>query len=150
MTLPAEIFKACDIRGIVRADAKAFAARVLGRRARRLAKAGAGLARAGADERHEVRIAAKKLRYAAEFFAALFPRKRARSYRDALAGLQQALGEWNDAAVAPRIAAAIAGPAAPSAVAIEAWSAARTGDVAARLDEAWAAFAGARPFWTRD
>jgi inorganic triphosphatase YgiF len=130
--------------------AQRYAARVLERRASRLAKAGGRLAHAGTDERHEVRIAAKKLRYATEFFAALYPKKRARAYRDALAGLQQVLGEWNDAAVAPRIAAAIAGPAAPAAVVIEAWAAGRAGDAVRRLDAAWARFVEAKPFWTRD
>lgn len=126
-----------------------FAVRVLGRRATRLARAGAKLAVAGTDERHALRIASKKLRYAAGFFAAWFPKKRTRAYRDALAHLQQALGEWNDAAVAPRIAASIAGPTAPAAVAIEAWAAGRARDAARRLDAAWMRFAAAKPFWTR-
>ncbi|MBE7521878.1 MAG: CHAD domain-containing protein [Burkholderiales bacterium] len=126
-----------------------LAARILERRAARLARAGARLARAGSEERHAVRIAAKKLRYATEFFAALFPRKRTRVYRDALAGLQQVLGEWNDAAVAPRIAATIAGPAAVATVAIEAWAAGRASDAARRLDDAWAHFVAAKPFWSR-
>lgn len=130
-------------------SAMRFAVRVLDRRASRLARAGAKLAVAGTDERHAVRIAAKKLRYAAEFFAAWFPRKRTRAYRDALALLQQVLGEWNDAAVAPRIAASIAGPTAPAAVAVDAWAAGRAGDAARRLDAAWARFAVAKPFWTR-
>ena len=129
--------------------AQRYAARVLERRAGRIARAGAGLARAGTDERHAVRIAAKKLRYATEFFAALFPRKRTRAYRDALADLQEILGEWNDAAVAPRIAATLAGPVSPAAVAIEAWSAGRAGDTGERLDAAWSRFVAAKPFWIR-
>lgn len=132
-----------------REPAQRHAARVLGRRAERIARAGAGLARAGADERHAVRIAAKKLRYATEFFAALFPRKRTRAYRDALADLQEILGEWNDAAVAPRIAATLAGPASAAAVAIEAWAAGRAGDTGKRLEAAWSHFAAVKPYWTR-
>ncbi|MCE7878003.1 MAG: CHAD domain-containing protein, partial [Betaproteobacteria bacterium PRO3] len=121
----------------------------LARRHRRLLRAGEGLAACTPEERHAFRIAAKKLRYATEFFAALFPRKRTRVYRDALAGLQQVLGEWNDAAVAPRIAATIAGPAAVATVAIEAWAAGRASDAARRLDDAWAHFVAAKPFWSR-
>ena len=55
------------------------------------------------QHRHKLRIQAKKLRYAAEFFAPAFPRKRAtRRRKDFVASLQQlqdALGELNDIAV---------------------------------------------------
>ena len=52
-----------------------------------------------------VRIAAKKLRYVAEFFAtALDARKRARTIVDALAALQDVLGRGNDAVTAARLA----------------------------------------------
>lgn len=132
-----------------REPATRFAARVLERRAIRLTAAGGALARAGVDERHAVRIAAKKQRYATECFASLFPRRRTRVYREALAGLQQVLGEWNDAAVAPRVVAAIAGPASLATVAIEAWSAGRAASTARHLDSAWSTFAEAKPFWTR-
>ncbi|CAG0974335.1 Inorganic triphosphatase [Burkholderiales bacterium] len=129
--------------------ARRFAARLLDRRARRLARAAARLAEAGPDERHAIRIAAKKLRYAAEFFATLFPRKRSRAYRRALADLQDELGAFNDATVAPRITAALAGPTASATVAVEAWSAARAGASAPRLADAWARFAAVAPFWSR-
>ena len=131
------------------ASAGKLAARVLEQRARRLAKAGDGLADAGVEARHAVRIAAKKLRYATEFFATLFPRKRARAYRDALAALQDVLGAFNDAAIAARVAGVLAGPTAAATVAIEAWSAARIADLSAAIDEAWATYAKARPFWSR-
>jgi CHAD domain-containing protein len=65
--------------------ARKFAARIIDKRARRLAKAGAHLAHASVEARHATRIAAKKLRYATEFFATLFPRRRTKAYRDALA-----------------------------------------------------------------
>jgi len=47
-----------------------------------------------------VRIAAKNLRYAAEFFQSLYPARRLRPYVEALTGLQGALGQLNDASVA--------------------------------------------------
>ena len=55
-------------------------------------------------KRHETRIQAKKMRYAAEFFAPLFSAKRVRAYRKSLATLQQVLGAANDAAVATTLA----------------------------------------------
>src|SRR5450830_1896848 len=50
--------------------------------------------------RHRVRIAAKKARYAAEFFSDLLPAKPAKRYVRALSALQDKLGHLNDLAVA--------------------------------------------------
>ena len=130
-------------------DARPYAARLIEKRARRLAKAARALAQGGVEERHAIRIAAKKLRYATEFFATLFPAKRARAYRKALAALQDELGAFNDAAVAPRVAAAIAGPTSAATVAIEAWSAGRAGASTRGLELAWSAFERTAPFWKK-
>lgn len=56
-----------------------------------------------APGRHRVRIAAKKARYAAEFFRDLLPVKPARKYISALSDLQDRLGRLNDLAVADRL-----------------------------------------------
>ena len=54
-------------------------------------------------ERHEARIALKKLRYAAEFFESLFGRQKAiRAYIHILVALQDGLGGFNDLAAANR------------------------------------------------
>jgi triphosphatase len=47
-----------------------------------------------------VRIAAKKVRYATEFFQSLYPAKRVQPFVKALTTLQDRLGWLNDAAVA--------------------------------------------------
>jgi triphosphatase len=61
------------------------------------------MARLGAPGRHRLRIQAKKLRYAVEFFTSLFTSrrqiKRRRSLLQALEQLQDSLGELNDIAV---------------------------------------------------
>jgi CHAD domain-containing protein len=75
-----------------------FAARVLQKRHRQLRKRGKHIATLSPPERHAVRIAAKKLRYAAEFFLSLYPRKQTHEYIAALSGLQDVLGALNDAA----------------------------------------------------
>jgi CHAD domain-containing protein len=81
-----------------------FAAHLLERHHRRLKKRGDHLAKLGDDARHRARIEAKKLRYATEFFACLWPGKRAQErhkrYREALEELQDHLGGLNDIAVA--------------------------------------------------
>ncbi|MBQ5947179.1 CHAD domain-containing protein [Massilia sp. ST3] len=53
--------------------------------------------------RHRVRIAAKKARYASEFFRDLLPGKRAKRYTACLSALQDRLGLLNDFAVADRL-----------------------------------------------
>jgi CHAD domain-containing protein len=54
---------------------------------------------------HEVRIAAKKERYAREFFAALSHDRKAKKRHDLLSGMQDELGEINDAFVARQLVA---------------------------------------------
>jgi inorganic triphosphatase YgiF len=121
---------------------------LLKRRHHALVALGADLAHAAPEARHAARLAAKKLRYAAEFFASLSPRKKTRTYRKALAALQEELGAWNDAAVAARIAAQIDGPQSPAAAALEGWAAAQGASRSEALAGAWAKFAKARPFWS--
>jgi CHAD domain-containing protein len=53
-----------------------------------------------AAKRHKVRIHAKRLRYALEFFRSMLTRKTRKQVEDALGNLQSVLGEGNDAAVA--------------------------------------------------
>jgi CHAD domain-containing protein len=57
-------------------------------------------ARLSRRERHRVRIHAKRLRYALDLLRFALPQKSTADYVDALAGLQDTLGELNDAAVA--------------------------------------------------
>jgi len=56
-----------------------------------------------APARHKVRIAAKKARYAAEFFRDLLPAKEVKAYVKSLSALQDRLGHLNDLAVAARL-----------------------------------------------
>jgi inorganic triphosphatase YgiF len=131
--------------------ARAFAATLLARRHRRLVQRGDRLATATTEERHAVRIAAKKVRYAAEFFAPLFAPKRTRAFLKALGRLQDALGHWNDAATAMRLAAELAGDDHGAAAgAVKGWAAARAAALDADVGRAWTRFAAAPRFWTRD
>lgn len=56
-----------------------------------------------APARHRVRIAAKKARYAAEFFHDLLPKKEVKAYVKCLSGVQDRLGHLNDLAVAGKL-----------------------------------------------
>jgi CHAD domain-containing protein len=76
---------------------------ILGRCHEKLIKSGKRLAHGTPEERHRVRIAAKKARYATEFFQSLHPARRVKRYLGCLAALQDTLGGLNDAAVADRL-----------------------------------------------
>jgi CHAD domain-containing protein len=98
-----------------------FSRQVLARDQAALLRRGRRLAHADAAARHRLRIAAKKTRYASEFFQSLHPRKRVKPYVATLTELQDALGWLNDAAVADGLlttlqqtgtdSAALSGPA---------------------------------------
>ncbi len=84
----------------------------LRRRRKKIIKKGRQLDVLGKQDRHELRIRIKKLRYAAEFFAGAFPGKKAGRRReqfvDRLEKLQDALGELNDIAVHEELTAQVA------------------------------------------
>jgi len=82
---------------------KPFARRCLDKRARKVARLAAGARDGGAASRHRLRVALKRLRYALEFFAPLFPGRRQRSYHLAVTQLQDLLGRLNDLVVAGRL-----------------------------------------------
>jgi CHAD domain-containing protein len=113
-----------------------------------LCECGAALSRASARERHAVRIAAKRLRYAADFFAPLFARRRSRAYLETLSELQDVLGHFNDAATASALSTELAGAKdEAAAAAIRGWVAAQSAALAPRLAKAWARFQACEPFW---
>lgn len=137
-----------------------FAAEALQRRRRTLKKRGRGLADMQAEDRHDVRIAAKKMRYAAEFFAPLFDGKKARKrsdrFIDALKALQDELGKLNDIATGPETAAGVLLTGEQSEHRARAIFAAgrivgaRAGQEAQLIkaaERAHARFAKAKPFW---
>jgi inorganic triphosphatase YgiF len=131
--------------------ADTFAAALLARRQRKLDQHAATLVRGSPDERHAARIAAKRLRYVAEFFAPLFPKKRGRVYLKALAAVQDVLGLMNDAATALRLAKESGGAKDDSAAgAVHGWVAAHAAALEPDLASVWRRFAGTKPFWVRN
>ena len=130
--------------------ALAFGHAVIQRRDRILRKRGEALASASPEERHRARIAAKKLRYCAEFFTVLYPQKRLRRYADALADLQDALGLINDAAVGAALVTEVGsgGRVDPRVIGmVQGWTAAGEARAIERLSRAWDAFEECRRFW---
>ncbi len=80
-----------------------FAHKTLAHDQHRLSLRGRKLHSANPQARHRVRIAAKKARYATEFFQSLFPSGRVAHYLKTLSTLQDELGWLNDAAIAARL-----------------------------------------------
>lgn len=100
-----------------------------------------------AGERHEVRIAVKKLRYATEFFAALFPRKATRNYIGALAVLQEELGVLNDAATTEILLQHLSVSETAALGTVSGWSARGVSVHLESMDAAWQQYYRCRPFW---
>jgi triphosphatase len=126
--------------------AERFAVKTLERLRRRVKQRGRDLLHLSDEERHEVRILSKKLRYASEFFLPLFDgkkaKRRSKAFLKALEALQQHLGDLNDIAH---------GPSVLSRLGIEVRN---HGDVAKRRDallveaaDAHPEFADTKPFW---
>lgn len=130
----------------LRQPARAFGDACLKRQHRKLHRAGRHVGGTAA-QRHALRIQAKKMRYAAEFFASLYPAKAARAYRKALAQLQRVLGLANDAAVASALAGKLA-PDSPSTALVDGWTAAQVRTQDKHLAHAWREFDDSKRFWT--
>jgi triphosphatase len=140
----------------------ALAAEQLRRRWKKILKSGKCLDTLDPQHRHRLRIQAKKLRYAAEFFAPAFPRKKSmRRRKDFVASLQQlqdALGELNDIAVNEKLLEQLDGEDAGAkqhggrirkafVARLSGREEARTGPVLKEAERAYAAFAKSKPFW---
>lgn len=125
-----------------------FASRVLRKRHRKLLAHAREHVRFTVAERHELRIAAKRLRYGVEGFAPLFRARRVDAYLETLSDIQDDLGRANDAATAARLLALLDLPAAFREYA-RGWLAAFTGASTAGLEKHVVRLEGARRFWRK-
>ncbi len=99
-------------------------------------------------QRHQLRIAVKKLRYGMEFFAALFPQQETADYLKQLARLQDELGLFNDLAVAQSLLVQLRGVRPAPALAIaERWLQSQHATHQRRLKKRWKRFEHSTPFW---
>ena len=129
-----------------------FAAQMLARRYRQVCRRGRQLRVLTAEQRHALRIAAKKLRYAAEFFSDLYPGKATRRYIHALSRLQDEFGALNDQAVAGRLLAQLGGGGRlrdHASGMIIGWYVCKTHFQLADMEQAWKRFRRCRIFWEK-
>jgi triphosphatase len=129
-----------------------FAVAVLERRYNQVRKKGRKLGEQSPVELHRLRIAIKKFRYAADFFANLYEPGAARQALKGLARLQDVLGAMNDAATAANLMAR-AFEGARGRHVLEAkgillgWSRGRAATLKRELKSAWKEFRSADRFW---
>lgn len=128
----------------------------LARLRKRVKRKGADLRHRSVSQRHRLRIRAKRLRYATEFFAGTFPgeasAKRRQELLSTLKDLQDALGGLNDLATRPAlIAEGLGGDAGAGAQLAASHGLEETAPQAESLllkaERAFARFVAIKPFW---
>ena len=129
-----------------------FAHATLQKRYKALKQHGRELHTLAPDERHAARIAAKKLRYTAEFFASLYPEQASRPFLRQLAKLQDILGTLNDINVTRSVFEQLVGAHPSYALAeaisvIDGWNACQGAHQLQLLQGAWDKVAETKPFW---
>ena len=134
-----------------------FARAILDRRYKRLRKLGGKRAELPDEGLHRLRIAGKKLRYVADFFRGLFPKKPAAKFIAALAEVQDRLGSLNDAAVSRQLLQALEARLADdknlaamrhASGLVQGWQAARVDRDLADFQDTWRRLRDRSIFWT--
>jgi CHAD domain-containing protein len=141
----------------IRAPVKSAADRMLDEFLVKARKRGRRLKGLERRDCHRLRIALKKLRYAAEFYGPLFKKKKVKSYLGKLKDLQDLLGALNDtgqvrATLSQLTAAGAHGDGAQAdlffaAGHIDGWHSARAARLGKDALKDWDKFKRAEPFW---
>jgi len=127
-----------------------FAPVVFERYHRKLRRRGRNLETLSSAERHALRIAVKKQRYACEFFSGLYPRKRTKRYLRALTALQQCLGTLNDLNIQERLLSEMVEGRTglrDSVNRAQGWIAAIRAQQLTELNKSWGDFKEQQVFW---
>ena len=124
---------------------------LLDRVLKKVLKRGRHIERRSSAELHAVRKSLKKLRYSADYFASLFPRKSVKLYLKRCKRLLELLGELNDATMAltlsERLDRDVHLDLVPALGALAHSSEKRRKKALRRLPDAWDEFSDAAPFW---
>ena len=135
--------------------ARELARATLDARLKKACKRAKHLSRLNAEERHGLRIALKKLRYTAEFFAPLFNPKAVSAFLLRLSKLQDLFGALNDAATSEHILRRVTEHAGANgtpelleaASFVEGWHQSRIGPTWDNAKKRWKKFGKTEPFW---
>jgi len=126
---------------------------ILRKRYQQLKQKGKHLLHSNDEVRHATRIAAKKLRYATEFFAYLYPKACVRNFLLGLSELLDTLGALNDISVTENITHKLIG-SEPNPILINAldiiahWNALNTKHQLRNLKRNWKRFERFKPQWS--
>jgi CHAD domain-containing protein len=132
------------------------AERMLDRQVKRVKKRARMAARREEGDIHRLRIALKKLRYTAEFFAPLYPKGAVKGYLRELRGLQNHLGNLNDVANVRSVVAGLLreksrkeddGPLRYAAGAMVGWYGAQVPGAIKQALKRYRKFKRIEPFW---
>ncbi|MDR3535291.1 MAG: CHAD domain-containing protein [Acetobacteraceae bacterium] len=131
-------------------DLAEFAAQVLQRRLKKLRAAGEDIETLDVVALHALRLRAKRMRYAAEILAPLFPGKLTKRFIGRLSVLQARLGTLNDRAVATSLLHELGGPAGRHGYAVGVvvgFVGAGSAVIRPRIIRTWEKFLRQAPFW---
>ena len=138
----------------VERPAKVLARKRLARRHGQAIKLGKTIKSLDAGGRHKLRIRLKKLRYAIDFFASLYPASKVTKYLDRLGALQDVLGHMNDAAVARKLTDEFMAADNDDNAAVDyacgviaGWHLGHDGEHRKALSRQWRGFAKLKPPW---
>ena len=127
---------------------KKWARKALQNGHRRIVQGAQGFGRLQAEQRHALRIAIKRQRYAAEFFQALFKGRRQVRYLSALESLQDSMGHANDAQVTWGLLMQLDGEGDGMRQFVLGWLAARQADGATcQIEKHLKNFMKCSPYW---
>lgn len=132
-----------------------LATKVLHKRHKKAIKLGHKFEQLSDEALHRLRISLKKLRYATEFFAALYDKDETKAYLSSLRQLQDDLGHLNDLAVAEarltdlceRVENDDSDALQIPCGTVIGWHSHALAQVRPRIAKDWHAFAHAAPFW---
>jgi triphosphatase len=131
-----------------------FAGRILSDQHARVLKRGRHFKSLATEELHRLRLAAKRLRYVADFLLPLYgDRKSVRRFSRKLADLQEELGSLNDMAITASLLGGLGAESSDSdtaAATIVGWQAHASVGAKARLQNAWRDFAKVTAPWSRE
>jgi len=127
-----------------------FAARALSKRLDAVTSPGADLSHLAVEALHDIRLHTKRLRYACEFFAPLFPGRETRRFLLRMMELQEKLGTLNDGVVAAELMRELQGRGTARHYAsgvVRGFVAARSAGSRRKIDRCWQRFRRQEPFW---
>lgn len=140
------------------APVRNFACDLLTRRHDKARKRGRGFGKLSGEDRHALRLALKRLRYAGEFFRSLYDKGATAPYLKRLSRLQDTLGHLNDVETATRLLEQVQERAKHAgteklhraAGLVIGWHRRGAANLEPKLRRQWRAFKSEAPFWADD